>query len=67
MISVSINGERQQLSAGQSIAAALASLGYEAAKVAVAINGEFVPRSDYAAREIRANDELDIVAPVQGG
>lgn len=35
--------------------------------VAVALNGEFVPRSAYATVQFKAGDTLDIVSPVGGG
>ena len=34
---------------------------------AVAINGEFVPRSEYDATLLQEGDALDIVTPVGGG
>ena len=34
---------------------------------AVAINREFVPRSQYADRVLRANDRIEVIRPVTGG
>jgi len=34
---------------------------------AVALNGQFIPRSRYAAQSLRDGDRLDVVAPVAGG
>lgn len=67
MIEVSVNGERRQLTAATTIAAALASWNYDGDCVAVAINSEFVPRADYAVRQFAAGDRIDVVAPVAGG
>ena len=67
MIDLSINGERQQVADGITVAAALEQLGYAPGQVAVAVNGEFVPRSRYDLHELNAGDCVDIVAAVQGG
>lgn len=34
---------------------------------AVAINGDFVPRSTYSHVELKQGDVIDIVSPMQGG
>ena len=34
---------------------------------AVAINREFVPRSQYAARVLRPDDAIEVIRPVTGG
>jgi sulfur carrier protein len=62
-----VNGEKRTLSAVQSIDDVLRELGFDAKKIAVAVDGEFVPRSEYAQRAINDGAHLDIVAPVQGG
>lgn len=67
MIDVMVNGERRTLAQPLTVASALEQWGYCGERIAVAINGEFVARGEYAARLVKARDELDIVAPVQGG
>jgi sulfur carrier protein len=62
-----VNGEKKQFSAVQYVDDVLRELGYEAKKIAVAVNGEFVPRSQYASRTVNDGESIDIVAPVQGG
>lgn len=43
-------------------------LGYrEEQKLAVAVNTEFVPRSAHAEQQVSDGDEIEIVAPMQGG
>jgi sulfur carrier protein len=51
----------------QDLAAALAELGYQAAVVATAVNGEFVPAAVRAARPLNDGDRLEVLAPMQGG
>lgn len=34
---------------------------------AVAINLQFIPKAQYAARELQENDQIEVIAPVTGG
>ena len=45
----------------------LSSQGYQNKIIAIAINGKFVPKSSYETHIIKENDEIEIVAPMQGG
>lgn len=67
MIELMLNGQRCTLPEPTSVASALEQWGYRCERIAVAINGEFVARGDYAQRVVDARDEVDVVAPVQGG
>lgn len=67
MITISLNGEKVSIEAGTSIAQALEQWDYLSTKFATAINGEFVPRSQYNERQLEDGDQLDIVRPVGGG
>ena len=66
MIAVRINGEPASLADGSTLAAALAGRGVDGS-FAVAVNEEFVPRSRYAACILRDGDDIEVVAPMQGG
>jgi sulfur carrier protein len=61
-----VNGERREVAAG-TLAEALQALGFGGAKVATALNGEFVPARARAATLLKAGDRIEIVAPRQGG
>lgn len=65
-LSVVVNGEECQIVAA-TLAEALDQLGYGEAKVATAVNGEFVPAVRRAATALAAGDRIEIVAPRQGG
>jgi sulfur carrier protein len=67
MINISLNNERKEIAANTLLNDALIQWGFGETKIAVAINGEFVPRSTYSQREILAGDQIDIVKPVGGG
>jgi sulfur carrier protein len=53
--------------AEQGLLALLAKLGIEPSTVAVLINGDILPRKDWAERELLPADEVEIVKFVGGG
>ena len=61
-----VNGESQELPAA-TLADALQSLDFAEAKVATALNGEFVPARAREATPLKDGDRIEIVAPRQGG
>jgi sulfur carrier protein len=67
MIDISLNNETKTLESKTQLSEALTQWGFGEKKIAVAINGEFVPRSTYEQREILTGDKIDIVTPVGGG
>jgi sulfur carrier protein len=66
-IELSVNNESKSLAGNTLLSDALQQWGYGESKIAVAINGEFVPRSTYTERELLNGDQIDIVKPVGGG
>lgn len=67
MSQISLNGEWQPLSEEVSLVEALKVWGYGEAKLAVAVNGQFVSRSQHGEVTVKAGDQIDVVAPVTGG
>lgn len=61
-----INGEPRQVRAGN-LADLVAELELQERPVATALNGEFVPKGQRAARILQAGDAVEIVSPMQGG
>jgi sulfur carrier protein len=61
-----VNGEPQDVPAA-TLAEAVQSLDFGEAKVATALNGEFVPARARASTSIKDGDRIEIVAPRQGG
>jgi sulfur carrier protein len=61
-----VNGESQDLPAA-TLADALQSLNFAEAKVATALNGEFVPARARQATTLKDGDRIEILAPRQGG
>ena len=52
---------------GRTLAELCAALGYGEAKIATALNGDFVPASKRTQTLLADNDRVEIVAPRQGG
>jgi len=67
VLNLSINGELTDIESPLTLAELLEYKGYARQKVAVAINGEFVPRSCYGETVIDDSDNIDIVRAVGGG
>lgn len=62
---VEVNGERQPWA--PTLEALLNALALEGAHVATAVNGAFVPASVRSETSLEAGDEIEILAPMQGG
>lgn len=63
---ITVNGEQTEVQ-GATLAAVLDELGHGGAKVATAVNEQFVPSSGREGHAIAAGDRVEIVAPRQGG
>ena len=63
---VTVNGEARS-AAGMTVEQFLASEGYESGRIAVELNGDIVPKSRYAATELRDGDTVEVVRFVGGG
>ena len=67
MIQVSVNGEMKEVSENLNVTELIDELGYTTKGFAVAVNTTFVAIDTYECTLINENDEIDILAPVQGG
>jgi sulfur carrier protein len=66
---VTINGEDRELSAPATVASLIASLDNapEGRGVAVAVEGEVVPRAQWPSTELYEGANVEVVVAVQGG
>ena len=62
-----INGERHELADGATVPDALGALGLPRSGVAVAVDGEVVPRAHWAATALGEGARLEVLTAVQGG
>jgi sulfur carrier protein len=63
---IQVNGVWRETAVAQ-LAAALTALGYGDSIVTTALNGEFVPVGERAATPLAEGDQLEVLAPMQGG
>jgi sulfur carrier protein len=61
------NGNPREVPAGASVADLVASLAGQQTGIAVALNGEVVPRRAWPARPLAEGDQVEVVTAVQGG
>ena len=68
-MNVTLNGEARRLGEHASVREAVAASGAEAGArgLAVAVDGEVVPRGEWDAVELRDGQRVEIVQAVQGG
>jgi sulfur carrier protein len=62
-----VNGEERPASPGLTVSALVAQLGTGPKGVAVAVNGEVVPRSAWAACPLHDDDRVEVLTAAQGG
>lgn len=63
---VKINGQEQDV-AGMTVLEYVASANYNAARIAVEINGDIVPKSTYGEIILKEGDTVEVVSFVGGG
>jgi sulfur carrier protein len=65
-VNVVLNGESTAVQGG-SVADLVAAIGRGPKGVAVAVNGEVVPRSQWGARRLDEDDRVEVLTAAQGG
>ena len=66
-MTVDVNGRKEELSPGETVATLLVRLGLDAGWALVERNGEPVERGRYAEIELEDADRLVVARPVAGG
>ena len=68
MTAITINGERHELGEDTTVEAAVRAAGAPDARgVAVALDGEVVPRGEWATTEVREGPQVEVLHAVHGG
>ncbi|MEJ2416140.1 MAG: sulfur carrier protein ThiS [Exilibacterium sp.] len=67
MIKVSLNNETRELPAQTHLGDAIEQWRFDGQNIAIAVNGTFIPRTDYTHTLLNQGDQIDIVKPVGGG
>ncbi len=66
-MNILVNGENQSLEADASLGQLLEILGLNGKRIAVEVNRDIVPRSDYDGFKLSDNDTIEIVNAIGGG
>lgn len=64
---VTVNGTVTEVEEGATVATVVAACSVGHDRVAVALNGDVVPRSGWAATRLAPEDDLEVLAPTAGG
>jgi len=64
---INVNGEPRAVRDGGTVAHVVGDATALTSGIAVAVNGEVLPRSEWAATVLRDGDQLEVVTAVQGG
>jgi len=67
MITIILNGNEKQLDSNTTITQLLENLGFSEQRLAVELNQQIVPRSDFASRALNDQDQVEIVQAIGGG
>jgi sulfur carrier protein len=67
MITIILNGNDKQITSNSSIIQLLESLDLSEKRLAVELNQQIVPRSDFAAITLNEQDQVEIVQAIGGG
>ncbi|NRB18389.1 MAG: sulfur carrier protein ThiS [Rhodobacteraceae bacterium] len=65
-MNIQLNGKPQTTSAA-TLEQLLAESGFADATIATAVNGAFVPQAQRARHDLRDGDQIEVLAPMQGG
>ena len=63
---VTVNGEQREINSS-SVDALLGELEYQGTHLAIALNYDVLPRSQWAQTPLKSGDEIEIITPRQGG
>jgi sulfur carrier protein len=66
-VAIVVNGVARDLPAGATVADVVGAVTSSVRGVAVAVNGEVVPRGTWAATALTAGDRVEVLTAAQGG
>jgi sulfur carrier protein len=67
-VNLILNGEAREVATGVTVATIVKQLGHLTDKgLAVALNGEVVPRSAWDASQLHEGDRIEVLSATQGG
>ncbi len=66
-MNITLNGEKRSVEPDSSIELLVESLGLQGKRIAVEVNRDIVPRSEYGTYILNNNDSVEIVNAIGGG
>jgi sulfur carrier protein len=66
-VQITVNGQSREAAAGLSLAELVRQISDRSTGIAVAVNGEVVPRGSWPGTPVQPGDRVDVVTAVQGG
>ncbi|HVK24099.1 MAG TPA: sulfur carrier protein ThiS [Actinokineospora sp.] len=66
-MTIEVNGSPREVADGTTVADLLAAMGLPASGIAVAVDGEVVPRADHVRTSVSEGAVVEILTAVQGG
>lgn len=66
-MNITVNGKNRLMETGANLDQLLQSLGLDGRRVAVEVNRDIVPRSEYHSFKLSENDSIEIVNAIGGG
>jgi sulfur carrier protein len=66
-MNITLNGKTKTLEGEQPVSDLLSSLSINPAQVAVAVNGDVIPKRDWTETTVRNGDVVEVVRAVGGG
>jgi sulfur carrier protein len=66
-VTVTVNGDRRDVPAGTTVAQLVGSVTGQRRGVAVAVNGEVLPRGGWPATALAHGDRVEVLTAAQGG
>ncbi len=66
-MNITLNGENRAVEPDYSIELLVESLGLQGKRIAVEVNRDIVPRSEYGTHTLNENDSVEIVNAIGGG
>lgn len=66
-MTITLNGRPKEIQNAITVEGFLRDLDLEKGAIAIAINGVFVPRSEHKTHMLKTGDQVELVAPMQGG
>ncbi|OGT89021.1 MAG: thiamine biosynthesis protein ThiS [Gammaproteobacteria bacterium RIFOXYA12_FULL_61_12] len=64
---IQVNGQDETLNQGATLADLVAAKGLQGRRIAIEVNEELVPRSEYGRHGLQEGDQVEIVQAIGGG